>query len=240
LKQNEFALAIEKFNLAVSHSQGENDDGVRDALSNGYIQWAKRLSANEDFRGALEQMELAKQAAVTDDAKKTVNAALDEIYLAFSKSTGKQAQRAMKDALEAICKKHKKPDLPIFGMNQESTRFALYGVDDKLPEDLVARTPGEMHYAVCVDVGRETINSDRRYFRVRDTTIWTYFVISRVKLSWNINIHNSMADDVANRVFEGGDPPPAPPLNTIWGNTVVEGNPPSMKIIAEWLLSVIE
>jgi len=191
LEQDQFSAAIETFKLGVSKSDGDNEDGVSDALTNGYIQWAHEYSADEDFLKALEHLVTAEQAAGSEAMKKSVETAVEDTYLAFSMSDGEQAQRAMRAALISVCDRHKKPDLPIFGLNVDSVRFALYGVEADLPKELTAQTPGELHYIACVDEGNNTIET-RRYreivLRFAGGYYFRYVTQYRAELLWYFDL----------------------------------------------------
>lgn len=241
LGQKEFAAAMEKFEQAVSVADTNNKADATDALANGHIQWASALKEAEDFEGALAQLESAKQTAVSEAMKKFVDRAFGEAYLAFSNSSGTQARRAMKEALIAVCKQHKEPKLPIFGLNKDSIRVGVYGVDAQLPESLAARTPGELHYVACVEEGSKTIES--RYHRVillRTSRGYYYTIVQqfRAQLLWNINLlKTDTMESVAKKTFAGDMPPPFSEEDT--GN-YFSGPPPAIAELEEWLLSIIK
>jgi len=239
LEQNEFMLAIDKFNLGISKSEGNNDDGVNDALTNGYIKWADKYGADEDFEGALEQLAIADQAAVSDAAKKSVETAFGDMYLAYSRSNGVQARRAMRAATIAICDKHTKPTLPIFGLNTDSIRFGLYGVDARLPDELAAQTPGEMHYVACAKEDGVTVASRSHREIILQVSHGYYYQIVqqyRAKYVWDIRlIKTDTLDDIDEMSFAGGEPPPFADTGTYF-----YGSPPEMAEVAEWLKASVK
>jgi tetratricopeptide (TPR) repeat protein len=239
LEQDQFSVAIEKFKLAVSKSDGTDDHSAGDALANGQIQWAHRLSAEEDFLGALEHVGFAEEAAASETMKKSVDAALQDTYIAFSKSSGSQARQAMQDALAAVCEKQKVPDLPIFGLNKDSIRLGIYGVDDQLPENLAAKTPGEMHYVACVIPDNRTIES--RYYReivLKVTRGYYYTLVEqfRVQVTWNIDLLKiDTSQSVAKQGLTGELPPPFAEN----GNRYFYGPTPIDELVL-WLPSAID
>jgi tetratricopeptide (TPR) repeat protein len=238
LQRNELPRAIEKFEAAISMAEGDQDNDARDALANAYIQGAAKLKTAEDFRGALKQLEMAKTSAGTPDMQKSIDSAFEETYLAFSNSSGPQAQRAMKDALKAVCEKKVVP-FPIFGLNQEKVRFGIFGTDAQLPEDLRAKTPGELHYIACVDVDEQLLESrGNSYIRGR----WKIWLLQRrVKLFWNILLREvDSGEELAKKTFEGSEPPPYPSDVDAIGDGRYSGDPPSMPLITKWLLSAIK
>jgi tetratricopeptide (TPR) repeat protein len=235
LEQKQFPAAMEKFALAVSQAEGEKDDGAKDALVNGRIQWAADLSHAEDFTGALEQLKSAKQAAASDPS---VEKALQDTYLAFSKSSGRQARIAIKEALETICKKHDEPDLRIFGLDKDSVRFGIYGVEDRLPEDLAARTPGEMHYVVCITTDNRTVESRQHKNIVLKVSRGYYYTLVeqfRVQMIWNVELLNvETGRSVAEQTLTGELPPP---FSEVGGNYFYGKAP--MEEFKTWLQSAI-
>jgi hypothetical protein len=243
LQQKQFSVAIEKFELAISKSEESNTD-AKDALANGQIQWARDLSTNEDFQAALQHLQTAQETAASEGMKKSVETALQETYLAFSNSSGMQARQAMKEALKAVCGKHKAPDLPIFGLNKDSIRFGIYGVEDKLPEDLAAKTPGEMHYIACVEAKNITLESRPLYLKAIERTGRGYHYIFmkqyRTQLLWNIHLLKmDTAKRIAETTLKGGAPPSFTEAGGD-GGSYIYGPAPTMEEFSEWLESVIE
>ncbi|MCI0554806.1 MAG: hypothetical protein L0287_27985 [Anaerolineae bacterium] len=242
VEQKEFTAAIEKFERAVSLAGGNNADNAKDALTDGHIQWASALSKDEDFLGALEQLEVAKGTAATEAMKQTLDVTFGEVYLAFSNSSGEQARRAMKEAYIKVCDRHKKPDLPIFGLNQDSVRVGIYGVDAHLPENFAATTPGEMHYIACVEEGNNIVETRSQKVIVQRTS-WGYYYRFvdqfRAELLWNIRLRKTdTAESVSQMTFTGGKPPPFQETANPGG--YFYGPPPEINAIAEWLKSVMK
>jgi tetratricopeptide (TPR) repeat protein len=241
LKQNDFAGAIAKFELAVSRADGNIANDARNALANGQIQWASALSSDDDFDAALDHLKLAQEHAATDTMKQNVDSTYGDVYLAFSNSSGVQAQRVMKEAYRTICDQHKKPELPIFGLNKDLIRVGLYGVDAQLPENLVARTPGELHYVACVGEEKHTVSTKDSMVLVQRTSRGNYYKWTmqfRVQLLWNINLQKTeTAETVAEKSFMGKMPPPFPDTAEV---TYIYGPPPDMAEMAKWFESVIK
>jgi tetratricopeptide (TPR) repeat protein len=239
LEQDQFPVAIEKFQLAVTKSQGTNDESAVEALANGQIQWAGKLSAEEDFETALEHLESAKESAATDAIKESVEAALQDTYLAFSQSSGPQARRAMKEVLETVCKRQDAPALPIFGLNKGSVRFGIYGVEEKLPEDLAAKTPGEIHHIACIRTDNKTVESRLHknvVFQWGRASFYTLVEQFRVQVIWDVSLlQTDTAESVAEETFKGTQPPP---FAENAGNYFYGAAP--LDEFSEWLKSVLQ
>ncbi|HSB01944.1 MAG TPA: hypothetical protein VLE49_14940 [Anaerolineales bacterium] len=238
LERREFPAAIQKFEQAVARAEGGTSENARDALANGHIQWASHLRGTEDFTGALEHLRSAKQASASDTMNTSVDTALQATHLAFSKSTGQQARRAIREALKTVCEKHEVPDLPIFGLNKDSIRFGIYGVEDKLPENLAAPTPGEMHYVACITVDDRTIQSREHrniVLKVRGGYYYTVVQQFRVQIIWDVRLLQVDTNkSVAERTFTGAPPPPFPEQ----GGNYFYG-PTPMEEFTVWLQSVV-
>ncbi len=236
LKQGNFEAAIQKYEQAISVAS-PNDPNATDALANGYIQWASDLQSKEDFMGAIEKLNVAKQAASTDSIKQLVDKAFQETYLAFSKSSGEQARRAMKLTVRAVCENKKKPDLPIFGLDQDSIRIALYGIDAQLPEELIAQTPAQLHYVTCVDV--ENITVETRGFPISKPVgrFWKVRIViqKRVQINWKVSLLEIDSNKEYSNLLEGSNPPS---FALVDDDDVFEGKPPSIDLLVEWIQSV--
>jgi tetratricopeptide (TPR) repeat protein len=238
LKRDDIATAINKFKQAVSLADGGEDDGARDALTGALVRSAAGLSEKEDFQAAIEQLELAEASARSDETKQSVATALSDTYLAFSKSSGPQARIALREAMDTICKKHKKPELPIFGINPDLIRMSSNTADVKLPDDMIARTPGEMHYVVCTEIDNKIVDSRKHMQIVQKTSRGYYyrFVAQyRAQMIWNVTLYDvSTGESMATIVLTGGTPPPFPdgPYD---GGGYTYGTPPPMEELLKWL-----
>jgi tetratricopeptide (TPR) repeat protein len=243
LEQDRVSEALEKFRNAVSLADGEEDSGARDALANGYLHWASDLSAGEDFFGALEHLETAQTSARTDAMKQAVDAALQETYFSFSKSTGRQARQVVRDTLVSVCKENDTPEYPIFGLDKDSIRVGLFGVEGQLPEDLAARTPAEMHYIACVQVERRVLEVGGRRILVRTPTGYLTIQldpVSRIQVIWTVTVREIDTGQIlSTKMFEGGPPPPFPKGGASGGGDL-EGPPPPQDAVRKWLLSIIQ
>lgn len=238
LEQKQFSAAIERFELAISKSPSENGE-AKDALANGQVQWAHSLSAEEDFESALRHLELAKASAASDPTKKSVETASQEIYLAFSQSSGPQARAAMKEVLATVCKGRRAPSLPIFGLDEESVRFGIHGVEERLPEDLVARTPGEMHYIACITPDNKTVETRLHKSIVFDFGRYDFYTLVeqfRVQVIWDIRLlKTDTGKSAAEETLMGELPPPFAET----GGNYFYGAPP-LEELEIWLESFLD
>lgn len=191
----------------------------------------------------MDHLEIAQTAALKDDSKQSVEAALQETYFAFCNSTGRQAKQLIRDTLDRVCEKNGTPEFPIFGLDKDSIRIGLYGVEAQLPEDLAAATPGEIHYVACVQVERRVLEVGGSYVYVKVPNGMIRIPldqVSRIQVFWTITVRESdTGKTLGTETFAGGSPPPFPKGGASGGGDL-EGPPPSLDVVRKWLLSVIQ
>jgi tetratricopeptide (TPR) repeat protein len=151
IRQKDFANAMMQYEAA-GKFLGETDPaGAKDIIVKGYVQWATEVISEEDFLGALVLLDFAEKNAETAFTKRLVDDKRSDLYLAFSRSEGEQAKDAMADAVRIACEHHTQSNLPIFARDSENILAGIDGVEDQLPESVVATTPATLHYAACID-----------------------------------------------------------------------------------------
>ena len=239
IEKNDFAGAIDRYQTAISFFESKDQPLAKDQVAAGYLKWAANLSGSEDFLGALKKVAEAAKNTGTEAGTKSVESAKSDTYTAFSKSSGSQARQAMKEVVKNVCEKNKKPDLPIFGLDESLVLAGIYGVDDKLPENVAAKTPGAMHYVACVEMSTETLETK--------TFLWAKLV--REKYTWTVTLRQvDTAEIVITKSIEGGTPPPIPEINRsnyvaiLLGGTFYRsrGSNPDVADLASWLLTVMK
>ena len=238
LEQKQFDAALKRFELAISKS-GDTKEDAHDALANGQVRWAQSLSTDEDFQEALEHLESAGKAAGSDTMKKSVETALQDTYLAFSQSSGPQARQAMKEVLETVCRGEREPLLPIFGLNEETVRFGIYGVEETLPQDLAARTPGEMHYIACITPDNKTVETRLHRNLVLDFGRYDFYTLVeqfRVQVVWDVSLLSTETGESAGEETFTGEQPP--PFSETGGNYIYGAAP--IEELNLWLESFLE
>ena len=238
LEQGDFEMAIQKFARAVSVADA-NDPDAADAVANGHIQWASDLQTKEDFRGALKELKIAQEKSITDGMKQLVETAFKETYLALSMSTGSQAKHAMNEALQTICEKHKKPDLPILGLNADSIQFGIYGTEPEQFASVAAETAGEVHFVACVKDEQRKLDRRGKYVYIKVPNGYQVIPIEvwyRIQIVWTITIRDSKTgEELATKVFEGGRPPQ---FSGKGASSDLLGPPPSIDTVIQWMQSV--
>ena len=178
LGKKDFGGALDRYQSVISLSEEKDQPAAKDRVAEVYVKWAESLSSTEDFLGALVKLEDAAKNTGTETGKKAAESAKINTYTAFSKSSGAQATTAIKTAIKDICEKNKTSKLPIFGIDKEHVMAAIYGVDDKLPENVLAKTPGSLHYVACVEMSTATLE--------RRVILWAQFV--REQYTWNVTL----------------------------------------------------
>jgi tetratricopeptide (TPR) repeat protein len=237
LEKDDFKSAIDRYQTVLTLSESKDQPAVKDKIAGVHLKWAGNMSSSEDFLGALKKVDEAVQNTGTDAGKQAAENTKGDIYTAFSKSSGAQARQAMKDALKAACEKNDvKPSLPIFGLDKERIKAGIYGVTDQLPENVAAKTPGELHYVACIEMTTKTLAKE---------TIGPWVTFVREKYGWNVTLKAiSTGNATAKTVLEGGEPPPLPKVT--WGNVFdyllggsfyrSRGTLPDVVELANWML----
>jgi len=232
IEQNNLDAALMQYETAVSLS---GTDESKDALAKGHLAWAEDLSGNGNFLGALDQADVAAGYVATDAAEKLVDDTRSNIYLAFSQSSGEQALNEMQNAVKLICEQHEQPEIPIFGLDNENIRADIFGVDEKLPENVKATTPGSLHYVVCVDkIDAETIQFENFY----------NYYLYRIREDWTLSLRDvTTGDFVETHTIKGEDPEPLPtnPFEIAQGGRSQSYfGRPDMSELGDWLLTVMK
>lgn len=240
---SQFPSAIEKFERGVALLGENGDDVTRDALINGHIQWALHLNTLEDFHAALDQLEIAADLPSSPLMIEKVETAKEETYLDFSASSGSQAMQEMQDALERICEEDRKPTLKIFGLNKDLVGVGVYGVDAKLSEDLVAKTPGEMHYVACIELQKKVVAEEMSFTPIIITNtsfLRIPLLRQRIQVFWKVSLFDIVTGRaVKSTVLPGGTPPPFPNSRADYTNGRYEGTPPTTVELNTWLQSAL-
>jgi tetratricopeptide (TPR) repeat protein len=246
LAKKDFAGAIDHYRTAITLSESKDQPAAKDAVANAYLQWAASLRDTEDYLGALQQIEEAGKNTGTGAAVKLVESAKTDTYTAFSKSSGTQAQKAMKDAIKAVCA-GTKPDLPIFGLDKYNVRAALAGTDYSLPDNVLAKTPDALHYVACIVI--ETVKVEKRDIPIWTGSGWTNGQMVREKNNWHVTLYRvDNAALVQKTDIAGGNPPPLPAITrsnyiSIFTGGIYQrykGSDPDVVELANWMLGVMK
>lgn len=239
IAKNDFGGALDRYQSAIPLLSEKDQPSAKDYIAAVYLKWAASLNSTEDFLGALSKIEDAAKNSGTETSKQQVESAKTDTYTAFSKSTGAQATNAMKDAIKNICEKSRKPTLPIFGLDKEHIQAGIYGVDDKLPENVSATSPGALHYVACIEMKTETVQTKMFY--------WAKFVAE--KYTWNVTLRKvADPESTSTTSIAGGAPPPLPEITRanymayLMGSSLYRsrGSNPDPVSLSNWMLTVMK
>ncbi len=247
LADGDFERAIEYYRKAGSLT-GKQDTALQQAIAKVYAAWAGDYSAKEDFLAALELLKRSTQNDKIEAAKDLIQAATQDTYLAFSRSSGKQALQAMADAAKTICK-GKKAELPIFGLDPEKNLVFLQSeensnVTEPLPDDLKAATPGEMRYVVCLAVKMDVKEQTSK----TGSVTWIRYLQTP---TWELALHNiETGENVKEDTLKGTQPIPSEEnvsgkvVFNYWGGAQVKlyyiGAYPQFSALVEWIGEAIK
>ncbi len=242
--QKDFANAMERYKTAASMPGGNNPSSANEIVANGYIQWASELVREEDFLGALVLLDFAQASSSTNSTQTLVDDARSDLYLAFSKSDGEQAQKAMDDAVQIVCEHHIAPSLPIFGLDEKNIRAKAYGAGDQLSGPIAATTPASLHYVACVEednrvVGTLTVPvSSREFGGGPGVTVTTY---ANFQYFWKVVLRKiESGEEVETTTIDGVKPAKLEVFTINFKQYNYFGPKPSIADLADWIQTVIE
>lgn len=247
LADGNFERAIEYYRK-VGRLTGKQDTALQQAIAKVYVAWAGDHSSKEDFLAALELLKRSTENDKIEGAKDLIEAATQETYTAFSKSSGKQALLAMADAAKTICK-GKKTDLPIFGLDPEKKLAFLQSegdtnVTEPLPDELKATTPGNMHFVVCLAVKMDVKEQTHK----TGSVTWIRYLQTP---TWELALHKTASGEtVKEDVLKGTAPIPSEEnvsgkiVFNYWGGAQVKlyyiGAYPQFSALVTWITDNIK
>ena len=239
LTQNDYAGAFSQFKIALELSDSKDKALVKDATVRAYLKWADSLTKAEDFLQALEKIKLAENDPGTDASKKEVETARADTYKAFSNSSGEQAHAAMKKALRTICEENKKPEMPIFGLDENNVQVGVFGLDIVLPENVAATTPGALHYVACMQQATILVG----------VINYQFVSIGYQRMDWAITLWDMNTATVKTEtIIKGGQPQSVDSAGIGSAKTIqnpnnvsfFHGSLPEISDLANWLLTVMK
>ncbi|MDP1544505.1 MAG: hypothetical protein Q8L87_00675 [Anaerolineales bacterium] len=240
ISQGKYAESIAHYENSVKLSLPQDVGSAKDALSQAYLNWAEALRAKEDFQQALEKIKDAGNSGATENSKKNSEDARADTLDLFSISKGTQAQKIITDATNSICKNGKPLEtLPIIGTLDEK-RLRLSGVNLTLPGNVLAQTPGNLHFIACAGEKEVTLQNCP-YSRSGYGTITHW--IKRIRYEWQIKIYNSQTGKLVNqKTFQGSAPQYCPARYSFGLSSTVyfRGDKPTTPTVTDWLATQLK
>ena len=211
----DFQTAIETYQQGLAIENPDSIDSLNSATAQAYIAWSRQNVSTEDYYQALEKIETAAKLDLPASTIQDVESFKQELYTAFANSSGTQAKNLIQEVSRTSCKQEKKNAFPpVLGINSESALFALHGLDKALPENLIAKTPGELRYIVCVNVKSEIIES-KNVLMVQVNLAKRIGVpqgikaFTRTQFSWEISIFDLTTGQIlVQKDIRGSEPAP--------------------------------
>lgn len=209
LDAGDYQAAIDAYQRGVSDANESGKDRLHTATAQAYLAWAKHNVEREDYYQALEKVESTASLPLPETVGREVEAYQQEIYKAFASSSGNQATRLIQDTTRALCKNEKKTFPPVLGIDPNASGLILYGIDESLSEEWIAKTPGQLKYVVCVTLNTEVFEErKRKVVRYGEPGSYVHSFL-RLRYIWQVNVFSIITSEiVANAVFKGSEPPP--------------------------------
>ncbi len=230
----DFQTAINNLEKAAEYYRraGEfSPDGVDVDLliAKAYLKQALEIADKNDFNRALTKVFEIEAAAQAENIKAEAAAARELILQKYSASSSIQATEQMQLAIPAVCG-GEKPALPIFGLDENAVRAALFSaVIIPLPADVSASTPGQLRYVACANEVEKEIGS----------CSYPGGTLYRLRYDWDVALYDAQTMSAkTSTTLRGGDPPECPKKETFPKGVSAKksyGNKPTAEQVAEWL-----
>lgn len=248
-----YQAAIDAYQRGVSEVNDSGKDRLHTSTAQAYLAWAKHNVEREDYYQALEKVESAAKLPLPETASRDVESYQQEIYTAFAGSSGSQAKNLIQDAARTLCKNEKKTFLPVLGIDPDANGLILNGIDKSLPDEWVARTPGQLKYVVCVSLDTEVFEERKREVIVNGVLGSYSHIFVRLRYLWQVNVYSMVSGEIIeSAVFKGSEPPPFDPRTdgkivwTGWYGTIYEslplptlGGQPDFNELINWLRETV-
>ncbi len=228
LSESDFPQAMAQFDKAEQYASAQMKAAIAEARTRGQMAWAQDLSDQEQFGSSLDHLEAALEGLPDEALAAEIDSLRTEILVAFSGSSGAEAQKFMQDAGASACSNHQPGLLPILGVNPDEVR--IYSSSLKLPNNVRATTPGNMHYAACVrstNVRIETCAYESGH--------WVY----RERIDRIVELVNAATGRTyTSRTFNGTSPEACQFVEMFYGSTLTKtGAAPADAVLIGWLQS---
>jgi tetratricopeptide (TPR) repeat protein len=196
--KDQYELAIQHYNKYVSLADTAGQKVGLERQGEAFLNWASQLADSGDFTGALDKINRVKQNARDETLKAKISKAEETTLVAFSQSTGEQAQAAIKDFAKGFCNKPGPTDSLLIGLDEDTFRVYVDGHSASISNKVLAQTPASLHYVGCVKQEKRTIQTcpyNGGYY------------IKRQRYYWIVTLYDVLTGDVkSTKEISGGSP----------------------------------
>jgi tetratricopeptide (TPR) repeat protein len=189
--------AIKNYQQAAEISQSGTD--VNLLIAKAYLKQAIGIADKNDFNRALAKVQEVADTAQAENIKAEANATREKILAAYAASNSLEATEQITAAISMVCE-GKRPELPIFGLDNKNIRFGLITlIPIQLPKDLAAETPGQLHYVACA-VEKEK--------QIQSCPYDGGHTLYRLRYEWEITLYDVATGEVfTTQTIKGSNPP---------------------------------
>jgi tetratricopeptide (TPR) repeat protein len=238
ISQGEYSSAVSHYQTAAQSSPPTDLATINDKMANAYVKWAYALGSADKFFEALSKTGLAKEKASGTSTQDNVKRANVTILKDFSDSSSSDAQMAMQQLADSICRRKAKvdPSYPIFAMDEINRKVFPSGIDNiNTSMGVFAQRPSAMYYAACIE-------SDSRVMQTCPYNGGYY--IKRVQYFWTVNVYDIPNGRKYRTTTLYGSPPQTCSYSE-WFTTGVYtkfyyGDTPTSADLAKWLAGFIK
>lgn len=163
------------------------------------LKQATALADAQDFDQALATVDGLLARNPSDELKFNAQTLHNKILNMYSHANSAQAKARMATAATNLCQEQLTPTLPIFGTSAQPARFVVQpAFHFELSNDLLAQTPAEFHYAICVQ---------QTYTTIERCEYQRGYVAERNYYIWDVSIHEITSGQILQKnQFRGSDP----------------------------------
>lgn len=212
----DFEAAIRMYEQGLSEYPSESQDQLRLEMIQASAEWALALAGKERYSlalGKLDEME-GLYLLPGEEAEQIFADTRGDVYRDLSNSSGEEAAQWMQQAMTSICEGRTAELPPIFGLDESQVLFVMHGIKDaQLPDGMVAKTPGQMHYVVCGEFVQTILESKtvrmvpfRNNVQIRSLSRDETF--NRVRYSWEVEVFHVPTRELAGKTQVWGTDPP--------------------------------
>jgi len=240
---NDFANAMQLYKTAATFFESGDSSSAKDVIAEGYVRWADELINQDDFLGGLVLLDFAQASSDTDATKKLVDSARSDLLFAFSRSDGKQAQKAIENAVQIVCNHQTPPKPPIFGLDPDNISAGVEGAGQRLPDSIAAKTPASLHFVACVEedsriVGTLTLPISAVMFGGPPGVLQITY--ANRQYIWNVVLREiNTGEIVGESVITGEEPAALVDYQLDLRTFNYFGAKPKIADLADWILTVI-
>ncbi len=188
------------------------------------------LQEREDFKAAIDTYQLLIDQYPDSEAASSAAEELEATYYAASLDTGEYGKSLIRDSWAQVCDSEPATS-PAVGLVQSEPGKAWFGGSEfELPGAVQASSPGQFHYAICIERGVKVIES----------CFYSGGVTSSRGKHWlSVDVRDTRTTEVISaQTFFGSNPRDCP--KTVTEGYKLTGSNPSNSSAFDWVMEILD